>query len=740
MTADRRRAARRDGLLLLGLFLAAAALHGLVGNYDRQIAIYQDEWYYYSIADSLRAGLGVQVQGMPLSFQKIGYSLLMAPFFGIHDPVLRVRLMGWLNSLVMMSWVFPIWLIGRETGLRKGYRWLVCALACILPETLLTVTFMAENLYYPLVMWCVWLWLVTRRTGRWQLALLGGLAGCLTYLVKEAFLALAAAFVILDLVRFFRSRRKDRAWDRRQLTCLAVYALTLLGLSALIRFTAFSDMRYSYERQVSFAFLTDPEKVKYLFYAILYYAAATLCILLAVPFPFALAGRFRMEERMRVLLDLIFLYLGVTLLFIGITICVPEVFGNPIPNFHLRYYTPALVLILIPFMMTAQQGREDGGKRFFLRAAVLSAVSLTLVALVYRGNNYGSVVDQFSLAWFDEIYWRFQIRGREMIAVWILVGCLTAFLILSLLLVRFGKTRLTALFTAGVLAVTAAVDWQILIPRLQRNYLTDPSLKGEVLAVNAALAEVPGDRTLLVLADSGTDPFVRHCIDTYLDVPCAVTVLRYVNRAQNQTDALVTVPSGRTDYLLVGGKSLTDHYTFPDCELMKSGESGELLLFRCLAPEQITMSLRDDRFLTDASTWDEPLEICFFGEGYNADFFVTSGVYGPELGFSWTQGHEVHFSVRAEKAYETVNAALEVGEPFNGPQPFEVWCGGEMVMRSEVFEPDSFLFSLHPEGDTVEFSIRLPEAVEISSVRPGSEDGRCVALQLHRLMLWTEEE
>ncbi len=66
------RTTRRDGLLLVCLFLAAAALHGLAGGFAKQLTIYRDEWLYASMADSLQAGRGISVQGVSVAFQKIG--------------------------------------------------------------------------------------------------------------------------------------------------------------------------------------------------------------------------------------------------------------------------------------------------------------------------------------------------------------------------------------------------------------------------------------------------------------------------------------------------------------------------------------------------------------------------------------------------------------------------------------------------------------------------------------------
>ena len=740
MPGDKLRTKRLEWLLIIALFLAAAALHFVVGHFSKQLATYADEWYYYSIADSLWAGRGIEVQGDAISFQKVGYSLVLSPLFSVQDPAQRISLIGCLNSLLLMSSVFPVWLIGQELGLRKGYRWLVLAAVCLLPENLITVTFMSENLYYPLVFWSVWLWLAAGRTKKCQLSLLGGMIGCFAYVVKEAFLALSAAFILLDFIRLLRTWKKDRSFNRQQALCLLTYVLSFFGLMIAVRFVFFSSMQYSYHGQLSFAVLTDWNKIKYLFYTILLYIVTTLCSVFIVPFTFSLASRFRMEENTRRFLDFILLYISITVVFIAYTISVPEESGKSIPRFHLRYYAPALILILAAFARSVQEKPGENIKRIFRRFTLLSAGALLLVFFLFKGNHYGSGVDQFSLSSFDEVYWTFFGRGEPATGKWILIASLAAVIFFSLLLIWRKHLQVAALLYTIVMVFIMAADWTVVIPRLKEVYKTYPELIDEVRAVNAAMADAPEDSILLILADNKVDPGIRHCIDTYLEVPGKVVGSVYVDQSSTLTEDESIDQPDRVDYLLVGGRSLTGRYTFPGCEPIPIGTDSRIRFFRHETSDPVRLTFNTDAILTEASTWDEPMEVRFYGEDYNANFVVKEGVYGPEDGFSWTEGHEIVFEVQASQVYDTVMVELDVGNPFNGPQPFEVWHNDENVYSSEVFEPDNFLFALHPTGTTLSFSIRLPDAVQVNQVLPESDDGRCVAIQMQRMTFWVEED
>ena len=51
---------RKDWVFLLGLFLAAVVIHGLIGGFTKQLTVYMDEMYYYSITRELKPEKALQ--------------------------------------------------------------------------------------------------------------------------------------------------------------------------------------------------------------------------------------------------------------------------------------------------------------------------------------------------------------------------------------------------------------------------------------------------------------------------------------------------------------------------------------------------------------------------------------------------------------------------------------------------------------------------------------------------------
>ena len=112
--------------MVAGFFLVNFILRGILSSYSRAIRIYNDELYYYGIARSLFQGNGITVRGVPVAFQKILYSLILAPTFAIDSSVIQMKVIAWINSLLISLSVFPAYGIAKR--LMKKSTYIVCAL------------------------------------------------------------------------------------------------------------------------------------------------------------------------------------------------------------------------------------------------------------------------------------------------------------------------------------------------------------------------------------------------------------------------------------------------------------------------------------------------------------------------------------------------------------------------------------------------------------------------------------
>lgn len=88
------------------MFVVAAVAHGLMSDFPKVISGYPDELRYVGIGRSLIKGQGLLLHGMESGFQKILYSICITPAFFIKSTAGQIRVVGYINSLIMVSAVF----------------------------------------------------------------------------------------------------------------------------------------------------------------------------------------------------------------------------------------------------------------------------------------------------------------------------------------------------------------------------------------------------------------------------------------------------------------------------------------------------------------------------------------------------------------------------------------------------------------------------------------------------------
>ena len=87
----------KKGLYLLGAYCITVIIFFLLSLYLKEIITNLDEILYYSIANSLIHGHGIEVYNVSDNFQKVLYSVVISSAFLTTNPVLRIRLIALIN-------------------------------------------------------------------------------------------------------------------------------------------------------------------------------------------------------------------------------------------------------------------------------------------------------------------------------------------------------------------------------------------------------------------------------------------------------------------------------------------------------------------------------------------------------------------------------------------------------------------------------------------------------------------
>lgn len=515
--------------LVVMLFIVAVIAHGLVGFFYKAIAIYPDELRYYQIARSLYEGNGLQIRGINTDFQKIAYAIILAPFFAIKNVDLRLKIISCFNALLMMSSIVPIWKIGEELELSKKTKNIICIGFMILPDILMTITFMSEVLYWPLFFWFVYIWIKNQKTAKIKYAIVLGVLCYFGYFTKEIFLANFLACIFFEITypliqriigeEGYKEKRLIYKKDRGINLLFFVVAFSICYL--LFKITIFKGMGNSYNQQSIDAILSGYNFL-YMLYAFGYYIAAILISVMIIPIIYCITffDSFAVIEKK--LFAFILIFLGIASATIVYTISVREDLGKITPRFHFRYIAPAIIILLIVFVYALEKIELQEIRKRVSRIGIIGILGTGYVVTVFKGLP-NMTIDEFVLKWYMQLSNRFKNFSIDNTELSIQTGVLfiNIMLIIGVLIffVLILKEKKWAIeFAALIFIVICASDNYITQHNIYGDYKVDAEMVKEVENISQYFEKEKDYGTILYL--TGGDPIntLSRVMDTYMDV------------------------------------------------------------------------------------------------------------------------------------------------------------------------------------------------------------------------------
>ena len=142
---------------ILCYFFISFFIRGYLSDFPKKMVVYQDELRYLELARSIFHGKGLMVHNSPLGYQKILYSIVIMPALLFQSPAMQIRAIGWINSMIMASAVFPTYALAKRILKKELWIHIVLVVWITLPVFTSTVYFMSEVLFFPLSLWIVYI-------------------------------------------------------------------------------------------------------------------------------------------------------------------------------------------------------------------------------------------------------------------------------------------------------------------------------------------------------------------------------------------------------------------------------------------------------------------------------------------------------------------------------------------------------------------------------------------------------
>ncbi len=389
---------KKDLLFISIVFCIAVCARFIFANFTKTIHLYPDELRYYGLARSLWYGDGISLRNMSSNYQKIGYSLLLSPFFLIQNGFLRIKAISLFNCIIMSFSILPVWLIGKELKLERKYNYFLVVVTALWPDMTLTMGFMSEILFWPLVFTFVYLWLYNKRVQKWWISIVLGFVCYAGYICKEIFLAFllsAIAFEILDLILSLYFEKKTER--KISFINLGIFIALFLIMHVAMKTTVFKGFGNSYN-QMGLSAIKSVYNIFFMIYGFLVYIAASMLAAFFFPVMYPMLYYKKLSKAGQNL----FLFTVLSILAISTTVAytitVREDLGLIMPAVHLRYVAPVIILTFCVLLQLCQKDITDDNKFPFTCLAILPP--LLFMTSTFKGLGSTPVVSWCSLAWY----------------------------------------------------------------------------------------------------------------------------------------------------------------------------------------------------------------------------------------------------------------------------------------------------------------------------------------------------
>lgn len=753
---------RKELLMVIALFLTAVVIRFLIADFSKSIHVYGDEIRYYGIARSLFDGNGLSLRNAPTNYQKIIYSIILAPFFAIKDGTDRISILSFINTVIICSSIFPVWLISRELQLCKKDRYLVISIVLLWPDMLFSMTFMSEILYWPLFLWFVFLWIINRKRQSYLLAVVEGVVCYIGYMCKEIFLATFLAYIVSEFVYpilEYYITKKDRRkrirdfFNIKSMLIVAIFAGTFIMSHMFFKLTFFSHMGNSYN-QMGISAILSTYNFLYMIYGFLYYIAAILLASMIFPIIYPVMNFKKIDEKSRKMLNFLILFLLIAAATIAYTITVREDLGRIMPRLHLRYVGPAIVLLFIILFRFIQINNNEMNAKIKQNLSVALTGVLIFICVVFKGIYSGSVVDQYSLQWYSLLQEKVGTLATPnngtftiyLYGIILNVLIFTLGYLLHFMYIRRKKSLMKNIFVI-ILVILCFISNVVGGYKIRNNYFVDRHIVDEIKTLNTYFMNKDSDASKIYLTKNYEITSFSKYFDTYFDDVKNLYMIDSTQIPVTDTENQINVSDlnlyepiyqsqygsiEKVEYIIVEKGVSFGLMQLSNAQIVPEISGDYYTVYKNLNPNVISFQINRNLCFSG-----EEMNILFTGDNYNASQYILSGISEKEDGYSWTNGNAMMVEVPIKGNYARLNISLDVVGTFNGSKSYVVRQKDTIITSGSIDGTGNISFSINPKDDKLIFEIDFPDAQVIKDVIPDSSDDRKVAFQLKKMILST---
>lgn len=474
----------KNGIKLIALYIAAVIGYlFFVSRFTIPVHLTVDEELYISMAKSFHYRGVFSHEGVILDYTCVLYSMLLSLAYYFGSPRNIVFLFRGIGTVIMLSSVFPVFLLSkRMLGTKKENErtvWAVTILTIFLPSMMNVAYCMQEVLLYPVFLWTIYF--VYREMQEGNILKLTGntvliaIFSAIGYFTKTLFLFLPLLYCFYIIWEAFRTRHFN-IWKK-----LGVFLgiwLALYGVGKLDIFWLNDGIEGSnhYATQFANLFPVDGQTVLAVLSCIVFYVIALLFYWAVLPVILPLVNWKSYEEQDRKFLKFLVLGIGILIVEIVVSIVITEEGKVMLPHKLLyRYFQ----MFEVPLLLIYLKGR----KKFEFPKWILA---IYLTVFTYLGMYFAVLGNQQRLGIIDApVFLLIDNITRKILPHFNILACVSAAILMGVVWMMYQKGKVKDILKPVHILEIAGMAVIFLINLYQLPYYHNQAAMGTAIQNDA---------------------------------------------------------------------------------------------------------------------------------------------------------------------------------------------------------------------------------------------------------------
>lgn len=339
--------------LVIIYIVAVAGYAVFITRFTIPVHLNVDEELYISMARSFHYDGMFSQNGQILNYSCVLYSMLLSLAYFFYHPEHIMFALRMIGIMVMLSSIFPIYLLSKEISGRGQQAIKVTAFACVLPSMMHTAYCLQEVLCYPLSLWLLYAVYIEIRNNKidniswemWPITIMG----VLCYFTKTYMIFFPVIYCIFIVINSFREKRF--AWKKPVIFLGTYFILYLLFKQMILYINNGVVGTNHYDRQFSWLFPITGDTIISAVSCIVFYTIALAFYVGVLPLVLPLINYKKYDENDRKFLLFIFGALAILIVEVVISIVLTEEGNVLVPRkFLWRYFQIFEVPLILLFL------------------------------------------------------------------------------------------------------------------------------------------------------------------------------------------------------------------------------------------------------------------------------------------------------------------------------------------------------------------------------------------------------